>query len=434
MNEIVHAPAVAPVTTSDRKAQIVVSPGGITAWLVEEHAVPLIAVDFAFIGGAAHDPDGRSGTARMLTSLLDEGAGPYDASAFQEAMADKAIHISFQASHDVMTGGMRTLSRYRDDAFELLRLAVTAPRLDAEPIARIRAALISHVKSEASDPGTLASRLFTRSAVPGHPYSKPVGGTLETLAAITRDDLVNAHARTFARANLRIAVVGAIDAATLGGLLDHVFGALPANPDLAAIPMTELTGMGRILHQDLDIPQTYFRFGRPGIAWTDPDYAAAAVVDHILGGGSFTSRLWTEIRETRGLTYGIGTQVTPYLASAFQGGSTFTKNERARELYDVLMAEYARMAADGPTDAEVEEAKTYIAGSYPLGFDTSSKIANKLLNHAVYDLGIDYVDRYRAMIGAVTPEEARLVAKRLYGDGSLLISVVGRPQGLPLPN
>jgi zinc protease len=432
MNAVANAPTLPPATAPDRKAQVVVSPGGITAWLVEEYAVPLIAVDFAFIGGASHDAKGKAGTARMLASLLDEGAGKYDSSAFQEAMADKAIQIGFSASHDVVTGGMRTLSRYREDAFELLRLAVNEPRFDDEPIARIRAGLSAEIKSEASDPGTLASRLFAHSGISDHPYGIPVGGDLETVAAITREDIINARACSFARSNLRIAVVGAIDAKTLSGLLDHVFAALPASPQLATIPHVELTGMGRIVHQDLDIPQTYFRFGRPGIAWTDPDYAAAAVVDHILGGGSFTSRLWTEIRETRGLTYGIGTSVRPFLACSLQGGSTFTKNERARELYDVLMAEYARMAADGPSDTEVEEAKTYIAGSYPLGFDSSGKIANKMLNHAIYDLGIDYVDRYRAMIGAVTLEDARRVAKRLYGDGGLLICVVGRPQELPM--
>lgn len=426
-----NAPARAIDATGGSKARLVRSPGGIEAWLVEEHAVPLVAIDFAFIGGAAQDAPGKAGTAHLLSGLLDEGAGKLDAAAFQEAVADKAIQIEFHASHDFFSGAIRTLARYREDAVELAKLALTQARLDAEPLARVRAGILAELKSEANDPGKMAARLFRETAFAGHAYGLPTRGDLKSVAAIRRDDLVAARARIFARSNLRVAVVGAIDADTLAATLDTLFGELPAAPDLAPVPATVSQGTGRLILRDLDVPQTYFRFGRPGIAWTDPDFMAASVVDHILGGGSFTSRLWTEIRETRGLTYGIGTRLDVNLAADMQAGSTFTKNERARELYDVLTGEYARMAAEGPTDEEVEKAKTYLAGSYPLGFDTSWKIANRLLNHALFDLGIDYVDRYRDLVAAVTPDDARRVAKRLYGDGSLLIAMAGRPQGLP---
>lgn len=428
---LANAPLREGPSATGGRARLVRSPGGIEAWLVEDHTVPIVTLHFGLVGGSAHDPIGKGGMIQMLAALLDEGAGPLDASAFHAALADKAIQMSLRAGADMTHAGLRVMTRYLDDAVDLLRLAVNEPRFDPEPIERIRAAQIAEIKADLYEPAPMARRLFSRTAFGDHGYGRPSMGDVETVASVTRDDLHDLYRRVMTKAHLKVVAVGTIDADHLARVLDTIFGALPDGPGIEKPPAVAVAGLGSRVHRDFDLPQTYFRFGGPAIAQTDPDYAAAEVVNHILGGGSFTSRLWTEIRETRGLTYGISTQLHSLFGAAVHLGMTFTKNERAGELYEVLTEAFARMAADGPTDAEVEAAKTFLIGSDALDYDTSWKIAGHLLDQAMAGLGIDYAERYTDLIAAVTPDEARRVARRLYGDGHILVATVGRPQGLP---
>lgn len=408
----------------------IVSPGGIEAWLVEEHSLPLVSLHFAFAGGAAQDPAGREGLANMVTALLDEGAGELDAQAFQTRLEERAIRLSFDVGRDAFYGEMKSLSRHRDAAFDLLRLALTAPRFDAEPVERIRAQLLARLRFEEEDPDDVAGKAWFELAFGAHPYARPVNGRPDSVAAITIDDLKRYVGRVFARARLKVAIVGDIDAETAGRKLDEIFGALPAEPQLEPVAEATVTAgpLRRII--DMNIPQTVIRFGQAGIARKDPDFMPAYVVNYILGGGGFSSRLYEEVREKRGLAYSVYTYLYPLDRAALLLGGVATQNERAAETLSTIEAELKRLAEEGPSADELAAAKSYLKGSYALRFDTSSKIAEQLVAIQLEDLGIDYINRRNDLIDAVTIDDVKRVARRLVAPEKLIVTVVGRPKGL----
>jgi zinc protease len=407
----------------------VVSPGGIKAWLVHEPAVPLITVEFAFAGGAVQDPAGKAGTANLAASLLDSGAGGLDSSAFSDRLERKAIEMGFSAQRDTIRGSMRTLAENRDEAFDLLRLALTAPRFDANDVEVNRAQILSLLRRETTSPGDIASRRWWETAFEGHPYGRPVNGTPETVPSITIDDLKAYTHRVLARQNLKIAVVGDIDAETLKPLLDRVFGALPETPDLVPVANAMPGGLGRRIDVSLDVPQTVVDFGGPGIPRNDPDFMAAYIVNHILGGGSSDSRLYREVREKRGLAYSVSDSLVWLDHAALFIGGTATRADRAGETVDLIEKEIGRLAETGPTAVELAEAKNYLNSSFALNLDTSGKIAGFLLQLQLDGFGADYFTKRPEMINAVTLADAQRVAKRLLDKG-LLVTVVGKPQGV----
>ncbi len=410
--------------------QKVVSKGGIEAWLVEDYAVPLVAVEFAFRGGASQDPAGQPGAANLLAGLLDEGAGPYDAEGFHRALDEDAIELSFHADRDMLSGRLQTLSRNAANAFSLLRLAVNEARLDEEPFERVRGQVAAALKREANEPDVVASRTFREKAFPGHPYGLPVRGDLAALPRLNRAGLADLGGKIFARDTLKIAAVGAIDAAALAAHLDDVFGALPQASQIAPVPGVAFGGQGARFIFDIDVPQSTIRFGRQGFLRTDPDFIPAMVVNHVLGGGVFSARLFREVREKRGLAYSVYSQLLTYDHAAMLYGGTSTKNERAAESMAVIEAEIKNLAEFGPTEEELEKAKKYLIGSYALRFDTSTKIASQLLHLQMDGYGVEYLDERNRLIAAVTMQDARRVARRLFGDASLLVTVAGRPEGM----
>jgi len=403
------APALA--TTIER----VVSDGGIEAWLVHEPAVPLIAVDFAFVGGAVQDPPGKAGTANLVAALLDEGAGDIDSKTFHARLEREAIELGFAADRDTLRGTLRTLTENRDEAFEDLRLALASPRFDPVDVEINRAQIVSALRRATTSPTEIANLRWWQAAFIDHPYGRPVAGTLESVPTITIDDLKGYTHRALARANLKVAVVGDIDAETVKKMLDRVFGALPAQPELAPVAAVAPQGLGRRIVVKLDVPQAVVTFGGPGIARKDPDFMAAYIVNHILGGGAFSSRLYQEVREKRGLAYSVS--------------DSLIWLDRTGETLDLIEKEIHRLAEDGPTADELAKAKAYLNSSFALSLDTSSKIAVLLVQLQLDGLGIDYFTRRPQMINAVTLDDAKRVAKRLL-DGGLLVTVVGRPEGL----
>lgn len=408
-----------------------VSPKGISAWRVESDFVPLIALAFTFAGGAAQDPPGKAGAVQMLARLLDEGAGPYRSDEFQERLAEHAIEIGFNAGPDAIGGSLKTLVAHADDAFELLRLAVAEPRFDEDAIERVRAQTLAGLRYQANDPGNVASRRFFQEAFPDHPYGHPNSGTVESVAAVTRDDLVKLHRRLIGRSRLKVTAVGQMSADELATRLDHVFAGLPeADAEVSVVRDTALTGRGQRIVADLDVPQSVIRFGVAGVSWRDPDFIPAYVLNHILGGGAFTSRLFQEVRERRGLAYSVGTSLVSYQHAAMTWGYTATKNERVGECLEVIAAEADKLSRDGPSDDELAKAKDYLTGSYALGFDSSTKIAHQLSQIAFENLGIDYIRRRNELIEAVTQDDIRRAAERTIGDGSMLVVVAGRPTGM----
>lgn len=422
--------ATAESTSRASMVQKTVSSGGIESWLVEDYTVPLIALEFAFKGGAAQDPPGKPGTAMLLAGLLDEGAGSYDAEGFHRALDESAIEISFSADRDMLTGRMQTLSWNADRAFTLLRLAVTEARLDEEPFERVRGQIAASLKREINDPDFVAGRRFRALAYPGHPYGRPVRGELASLPGLTRTGLVAMRSSMFARDNLKIAAVGAIEAATLGCRLEDVFGSLPQKPELVPVAEAALSGTGTRHVEVIDLPQSAIRFGREGLARKDPDFIAATVLNHILGGGIFSARLFREVREKRGLAYSISSQLVTHDHAALFFGSTSTKNERAADSLAIIENEILDLSENGPTEDELDNAKQYLIGSYPLRFDTSTRIASQLTALQMEGFGIEYLDERNRLIAAVTLEDARRAAERLFGNGKLLIAIAGRPKGL----
>jgi len=428
------AAAIAPVLASAAPAgattiERVVSPGGIEAWLVHESAVPLIAVEFAFVGGAIQDPPGKAGTAVMVASLLDEGAGDLDSKAFHERLDRKAVELNFEAERDAVHGALRTLSENRDEAFEDLRLSLTAPRFDPAAVEIIRGQVQSLVRRGAMNPTEMSRLRWWQTAFADHPYGRPVNGTMESLPMITGDDLRTYARRVLARDNLKVAVVGDIDAEAVKVMLDRVFGELPAKAELDPVATVPPHGLGQRVVIKLDVPQAVVTFGGAGIARKDPDFIAAYLVNHILGGGAFSSRLYQEVREKRGLAYSVYDSLVWLNHSALFLGATATRADRAGETLDVIEKEIHRLAEEGPTAVELAKAKAYLNGSFALNLDSSAKIASLLVQLQLDDIGIDYFARRPELIDAVTLDDARRVAKRLL-DGGLLVTVVGRPEGM----
>ena len=421
---------LAPRPASATQIQRVVSPGGIEAWLVEEHSIPLISVQFSFLGGATQDPPGKEGLANMVSGLLDEGAGEYDSQAFQLRLQERAIRLSFDASRDNFSGNLKTLSRNLDEALGMLRLALSEPRFDSEAVERIRAQIQTGLRFKAQDPDEVAGKLWFDLAFSGHPYARPVEGTPETVAALQTADLKGYVARVLARGNLRIAVVGDIDAASLGARLDQVFGALPARADLSDVASTRVAAgpVRRIV--DMDIPQTVIKFGLPGIPRKDPDFIPAFIVNHILGGGGFSSRLYAQVREKHGYAYSVYSGLYTLDHAPILYGAVATRNDKAADSLALIEAELARLAAGGPSAEELEAAKKFLTGSYALRFDSSGKIASELVGIQLEGLGIDYINRRNELIEQVTIEQVRAVAARLLGTGGLIADIVGRPAGL----
>lgn len=408
----------------------VTSPGGIRAWLVEDKTIPLIAMQFSFKGGGALDPQGKDGVSHFLTGMMDEGAGGLDSAAFQKMRDELAFKMSFDASLDYFEGNFQTLSRNRDRSFALLKLAITSPRFDAEPLERVRQQFLIGARDDDENPDKIASRAWMTAALGSHPYARDMNGSGKTLAAVTAADLAAAHRRIFTRKTLQIAVVGDIDAATLSRLLDETFGGLPqgAEPELPAMVKPAAGPSLKVI--DRDIPQSIVVFGHGGILRDDPDFFPAYIMSEILGGGGFGSRLTGEIREKRGLTYGVGMGLVPLDRVGLFMGTLATRNEKAGEALALVRDVLKRMAEEGPTAAELAEAKTYLTGSYALRFDSNAKIAGQLLGIQQQSLGIDYIARRNALVEAVTLEQVKVQAKRLLDADSLIVTIVGRPEGL----
>ncbi len=410
--------------------QAVTTKSGLTAWLVEDHTIPLIAMNFAFAGGSASDPAGKEGAAHYLTGMLDEGAADMDSPTFQARRDELGMKLSFDDDQDRFTGSFQTLSRNRDAAFALLKAAVTAPHFAEEPMERVRQQFLTSVRDEGKDPGRLASLQFTAMALPGHPYARNDHGTEATIQAMTTADLRAAHQRLFTRRGMLISVVGDIDAATLGQKLDEAFGSLPDTEPPAPPPEATVASGPALKLIGMDMPQSLILFGGPGLLRKDQDFIPAYVMNQILGGSGLGSRLSTVVREKNGLTYGIDTGLLPLRRAGYFIGSFSTRNEKAGEAMALVRQELARMAQDGPTQQELDQAKTYLTGSYALRFDSNAKIAAQLLAIQQDNLGIDYINRRNSLVEAVTMDQVKEQAKRLLHPDQLLLSVVGRPKGL----
>jgi zinc protease len=401
---------------------------GLEAWLVEDHANPIIAFRVAFRGaGAAVDPADKSGLARMTAALLDEGAGDLDSQAFQRRLEDLAIRLGFDADLDNFGGSFETLTANRDAASELMRLALTQPRFDPEAVGRIRSQLEASLRSQAEDPDWVANRQLWTALFPNHPYGRPVEGTPESLPRIDRDSLERFAAERLARDRMVLGVVGDITPAQLAPLLAATLGALPAKAVPANVADVRPDANGAVTIVDMDVPQSAVSFAQAGLKRDDPQFYTLTVLNQILGGGGLTSRLFDEVREKRGLVYSVYTGLVPLDHAALILGGAGTANERVAETVGVIRDQWRRLATGGITEAELGDSKTYLTGSFPLRFSGSSRLAGLLVSIQLENLGIDYLDRRNALIAAVTRDDVNRLARDLLAPDKLTCVVVGRP-------
>jgi len=410
--------------------QVLTSPGGVGYWLVEEHAIPMVALEISFEGGAATDPEAQTGAARFLSAMLDEGAGDLDSVAFSTQAQLLAANFSFSAGRDDFSVSARMLSGNLEESVALLRLALTAPRFDPEPLSRVRGQILSSIRSDEADPNALASKAWFAAAFPDDPYGRPRDGTLETMAALTADDLRAAHARLLTRGGARVGVVGAIGADAAGAMVDALLGALPADPPAPLAPVT-IAGAAGVTVIPFDAPQSTVIFGHEGPLRDDPDFIPAYVMNHILGGGGFSSRLTTEVREKRGLAYSTYAYLAPLDRAGLYMGGVGTANERVAESLDVIRDEWRRMAEEGVSAEELRKAKQYLTGAWPLRFDGNAKIAAMLVGLQQDGFGPEYLDQRNGLVEAVTQEDIARVAARWLKPDALRFVVVGQPEGLP---
>ncbi|MBW0158505.1 M16 family metallopeptidase [Sedimentimonas flavescens] len=409
--------------------QQVTSPGGLNAWLVEAHDIPFTALEIRFRGGASLDAPEKRGAITLMAATLEEGAGQMDAQAFAEATESLAAQFSFDVDDDTLKISARMLTENRDKAVDLLREALTNPRFDQVAVDRVRGQVLSIIASDEEDPNAIAGRTFRQLAYGDHPYGSSLNGTAESVKALSREDIFDAKARVMARDRLVISAVGDITPAELGVLLDHLLGDLPET-GAPMPPRAELGLAGGVSVVDYDTPQSVVIFGQQGLPMDDPDFFAAYVINQILGEGGFASRLMEEVREKRGLTYGIYTYLAPKdLAETWQG-SFASANGKVAEAIAVTRAEWARMATGEVTDQELNDAKTYLTGAYPLRFDGNGQIAGILAGMQLNHMPIDYVNTRNAKVEAVTKEDIKRVAQRLLDADALRFVVVGKPEGL----
>ncbi|MEQ8367273.1 MAG: pitrilysin family protein [Roseicyclus sp.] len=405
------------------------SPGGIQAWLVEDHSIPFVAIDIWFRGGSVLEAPEQRGATYMMMGLLEEGAGDMDASAFAEAVEGLATNFGFDSYRDAVTVSARMLTQNRDEAADLLRLALTEPAFDPVAIERVRGQVISIIEGDAQDPNEIASNTFNALAFGDHPYGSAQEGTVETITALTRDDLITAHRAALTRDRVVVGAAGDITAEELGVLIDHILGGLPDQAPDRPGPAEYLLG-GGVTVVDFPTPQSVAIFGHAGIARDDPEFFPAFVLNQVLGGGNFRSRLMEEVRINRGLTYGIGTYLSLADLSPTLLGQFSSSNDLVGQAVEVIQGQWADIATNGITEAEVDAAIQYLTGAYPLRFDGNGTIAGILAAMQADDMPADYIATRNDRVAAVTVDDVRRVAARLLQPDNLHFVVVGQPEGL----
>lgn len=435
MFRVIFALCLGFATTAHAEIDIrqVTSPGGINAWVVEEPSIPFLALEIRFRGGAGLDLPGKRGAINLMAGLLEEGAGDMTAQEYQAAIEALAVRFSFRANEDSISVSARFLTENQDQALVLLQQALIDPTFEQDALDRVRAQVLSGIASSQKDPNDIASATFDLAAFGDHPYGSDSDGTEETVNALTRDDMIVAHQNALTRDRLFVSVVGDITADEVGPMLDTLLGDLPAaGPDL---PDDVPFGLGGgVTVVEFDTPQAVALFGHAGIKRDDPDFFAAYVMNQVLGAGGFESRLMTEVREKRGLTYGIRSFLVPKFHAEMVIGSVASSNATIAEAIEVTRAEWARMAEDGLAPEELSTAKTYLTGEYPLRFDGNTEIAEIMVGMQMIGLPPEYVTNRNDYIEAVTLEDVNRVAAELLQPDDLHFVVVGKPEELESTN
>jgi zinc protease len=407
----------------------ITTPLGLKAWLVEDKTTPVVALSFSFAGGGGSEADNQKGVTSLAAILLTDGAGTLPAQAFRQRQEDAAASLGFSASSDRLSGGLRVLSANRDEGFELLRLALIAARFDDDMVDQRRAQVIGAINQSTQRPAAVAQRTLAATVFAGHPYAHDTSGLRDSLKILTAADLKARAQALLVRTGLIITAVGDIDGPELARQLDKAFGSLPQGTTPASLPDWMATSKPRVVIIERAMSQSSLLIAMPGIPRDDPDWYPYLVMNNILGGGQ-QSRLFTEVREKRGLAYSVSAGIRTYRKAALMVISSGSANEKVAETLGIIHGELARLRDDGVSEQELADAKTYLSGSLALSLDSSGAIASLMQTLQLDGLPRDHLDRRPALIGAVKREDVRRVARRVLREEAMTTVVVGKPVGL----
>lgn len=407
----------------------VVLKNGITMLFVETHALPMVNISVAIKAGAIYDPQDNPGVANLTAMLLDEGTKNRTSKQIAEEIDFIGGKLSASGGEDFSSASLVVLKKDLKTGMDLLSDILLNPAFPEEELERKKKETIASIISEKDDPGAVVSKAFYKAVFPGHPYGIPVEGEEESVGRITRDDIVRFYQQYYKPNNAIVAVVGDLGYKEAVALIEEYFRQWGKSritlPDVPAV--TKVTKKGSILI-DRNITQANIVLGHTGISRDNPDYYAVNVMNYILGGGGFQSRLVKEIRDKKGLAYSVYSR---FDVNKYPGAFSVeiqTKNESALEALEGIKAELKKIRDEKVSDEELKDAKSYITGSFPLKFDTNAKISNFLVQIEFYNLGLDYLNEYVKKIEGITKDDIMRVAKKYIDTENYIMVAVGNQE------
>jgi zinc protease len=408
------------------KVQEITTPKGYKPWMVEDHYLPIVSIKLAFKNsGTAYDAKDKLGLAYMVASLLDEGAGGISPLDFRKKLEELATSISFDVDEDDFFVSLKTLSENVPESLRLLNLALTKADFDPQAVERIRNQILVLLTKNEESPEYVAGRRFREEIFTMHPYSNTKYGTKETIPNITRDDLAAFVKNNLTAKNALISVVGDLTTAKVSSLLDSTLQLPPGARDTQKLPEVTINNKGQTIYIEKPLPQSVVIFGEMGVKRSDPDFYPAFVMNHILGGGNFESRLMNEVREKNGLAYTVYSYLDLMQKAGLLVGYVATDKNKVDNSIELIKKEVAKLANNGVTETELQAAKDYIINSFPLKMTKNSDIADFLIIMQTESLGMDFMDKRNDYVNAVTLNDVNLAAKKLLNVDNLIFVVVG---------
>ena len=403
---------------------------GAVLLVSEQHQLPMVTMTIAFDAGARRDPEGKGGLAALTASSLTLGTKELSATEFNQKIDFMGSSISIGAGADYAQAGVTSLKKYQDQTLALLAAALTEPALSDAEITRKRDEQVAGIRAEEEQPVYVAGVAFHKALYGDAPYGHPAGGTAESVAKLTPADVRDFYRSHYKIGTAVIAVVGDVNADDIKAKLEMAFDAIKgAVPSQAEPPAPSVPAGIHPTLVDRSVVQATIILGAGGIARSNPDYYRLQVMNYILGGGGFASRLMKIVRSKNGLAYGIS---SGFDAGKFPGSfavSTQTKNKSANEALQLIIEQLRDMQEHPVSDAELASAKKYLIGSFPLKLDRQGSIASFILQVELYGLGLDYAEQYPKLIAAVTREDIQRVAQRyLHPDALLLVAVANQAE------
>lgn len=400
---------------------------GVGVYFVEAPEIPIIDVRIVYRAGSAQDGE-KLGIANLTAALMDEGADDLDANAFNDRLADTGATFSADALRDMAWLSLRTLSdpQYATPALELLRRVVSKPSFADDAVGRAKAANITRIKRDSTSPGTVANNAIRKAIYGSHPYAHPTIGNEQSVSAITREDIVDFHRTHYVDGNAIIAIVGALSAAQAQKIAQNLASAIPKGARVEASPEVKALPSQTEQRLPFDSIQSHIRLGMPGMKRGDKDYVPLFVGNHVLGGGGLVSLLFDEVREKRGLSYGVNSYFAPAEQLGVFVASLQTDSTQVEEALSVLLDTVDTFIKDGPPADRLEAAKQNLIGGFPLRIDSNSKIIEYIAMIGFYGLPLDYLKTFPEKVAAVDAQAIKdAFARRVNLEKSAVV-VVGK--------